>query len=111
MGLSGEEYGLNLILDSVPATPDANFQLGTEMVRQDERLKQSSKVGEPTNADVYISTLERFEVKGSGTFALHVIKQMTGQAVETCERASEPRFLTKCASQMRILKLWDKYVC
>jgi len=78
MSLSGEKNGLDLIIDSVPITPDTNFQFGKEAIPDNKRMTNSNEIGGPTNADVYIPTLERFKGKGSGILALSVVKLMTG---------------------------------
>ena len=78
---SGEMGGTLIMLDPVPVTPDLGFLwFLKEEEAQKNQLTWMKHVNalSSSKAGVYLSTLERFRERKSGTFALSALKKITG---------------------------------
>ena len=75
----GEKQGIEIVLDSIPAMPNAGFELSRKTILQYELHQQmNGELALTTQAKVYIPTLARFEGEGHGAFTLTDLKLMAG---------------------------------
>ena len=70
-------YSLQVLLDSEPSTPEANFELLIEDDHHSDMIEDGDHPGTGMHADIYIPTLSKLRMEAVGTFSLSDIKQMT----------------------------------
>ena len=72
-----EAGGLNILLDPVPATPDANLKFTRKAEPKDSMLTFADKSSQTTKADIYIPMLEGYRGVGDNEYLLTSLKLMT----------------------------------
>ena len=73
----GEEFGLDIVLDSTPVTPDPNLLEDHVPTGNEENHWKLEELASRNEAEVYIPTLNRFKGSAKGHFSMTGLKIIT----------------------------------